>query len=111
MSQASDTIRELNDAFRTGKRPDLGVTITTRGVIGYGLAFLARAMLMTQVFDAFTPDNDPYGEHDFGSFELDDVPLFWKIDYYDPAIEFGSANPADEAATCRVLTIFLASEY
>ena len=21
-------------------------------------------------FAAFTPDNDPYGEHDFGSFEL-----------------------------------------
>ena len=111
MSQASDTIRELNDAFRTGTRPDLGVMVTTRGVIGRGIAFLATAMLLTQQFDAFTPDNDPYGEHDFGSFELDGVLLFWKIDYYDPAIEFGSPDPADEAATCRVLTLFLASEY
>ena len=34
-----------------------------------------------------------------------------EIDYYDPAIEFGSPDPADEAATCRVLTLFLASEY
>jgi hypothetical protein len=64
-----------------------------------------------QMFEAFTPDNDPHGEHDFGSFTLDGVLVYWKIDYYDPAIKNGSANPADEAATCRVFTLFLASEY
>jgi len=25
-----------------------------------------------QVFDAFTPDNDPYGEHDFGVVRIED---------------------------------------
>ena len=27
---------------------------------------------------AFTPDNDPYGEHDFGSFEYAGKKIFWK---------------------------------
>ena len=34
-------------------------------------------------FDAFTPDNDPYGEHDFGSFSYAGETFFWKWDYYD----------------------------
>ncbi len=111
MSQASETIRELNDAFRTGKRPDLGVVVGTDGVQAYGTAFLATALQMTQAFTAFTPDNDPHGEHDFGSFTVDDELVYWKIDYFDQAMKYGSENPADEASTCRVLTIFLASEY
>jgi uncharacterized protein DUF3768 len=32
----------------------------------------ARAIELTRTFDDFTPDNDPYNEHDFGSFEIDD---------------------------------------
>jgi hypothetical protein len=30
-------------------------------------------------FDAFTPDNDPYGERDFGAFEHNGDRIFWKI--------------------------------
>ncbi len=37
--------------------------------------------------------------------------LFWKINYYDRDLEFGSENPADPAITARVLTIMLAEEY
>jgi len=111
MSQASDKIRELNDAFRTGKRSDLGEIVTTYGVTAHDSAFLAKAMLMTQTFNAFTSDNDPHGEHDFGSFEIDGELVYWKIDYYDKAMEYGSEDPADEGVTCRVLTILLASEY
>ena len=36
-----------------------------------------------QLFNAFTPNNDPYGEHDFGSITLEGTTCFWKIDYYD----------------------------
>ncbi|MFZ2108608.1 MAG: DUF3768 domain-containing protein [Roseiarcus sp.] len=36
---------------------------------------------------------------------------FRKIDYYDRATEMGSPDPADPAATTRVLTIMLADEY
>ncbi|MBW8911009.1 MAG: DUF3768 domain-containing protein [Sphingomonas sp.] len=56
---------------------------------------------------AFGADVDPYGEHDFGSFSLFDQRFFWKIDYYDRSLSAGSPDPADAAATCRVLTIML----
>ena len=59
----------------------------------------------------FTEDNDPYGEHDFGTFTLDDAELNWKIDYYDNELKWGSANPADLDVTRRVLTILLVEEY
>jgi hypothetical protein len=68
-------------------------------------------MQRVTTFDDFTPDNDPYGEHDFGSFEADGHKVFFKIDYYDKALAYGSENPADPAVTERVLTIMLASEY
>jgi Protein of unknown function (DUF3768) len=62
-------------------------------------------------FGDFTPDNDPYGEHDFGCFELGACKFMWKIDYYDQRCEFGSEDPSDPRRTTRVLTLMLASEY
>jgi hypothetical protein len=56
-------------------------------------------------------NNDPHDEHDFGSFERAGKKLFWKIDYYDRNLEFGSPDPADPTKTTRVLTIMLAMEY
>jgi len=72
---------------------------------------LHQALALVRRFEDFTPDNDPHGEHDFGSFTHGGQKLFWKIDYYDSACEFGSENPADAAQTTRVLTIMLADEY
>jgi hypothetical protein len=59
----------------------------------------------------FGPDNDPYGEHDFGMFELDGETLNWKIDYYDRELRYGADDPSDAEKTRRVLTILLAEEY
>ena len=63
-----------------------------------------RAMAIRNVatFDAFNADNDPHGEHDFGSFELAGEKFFWKIDYYDSNLEFGSDDPADPSQDARV---------
>lgn len=61
--------------------------------------------------EAFTEDNDPHGQHDFGAFTLDGRKIFWKIDYYDPSMEFGSEDPSDDEKTFRMLTIMLAEEY
>jgi len=62
-------------------------------------------------FDIFTEDNDPHGEHDFGSLDHHGQKIFWKIDYYAPDMRHGSENPADPSQTVRVLTIMLAEEY
>ena len=62
-------------------------------------------------FDDFKPDNDPYGEHDFGAFEVDGHKFFFKVSYYDITMEFGSDDPANPEVTKRVLTLMLAEEY
>lgn len=62
-------------------------------------------------YDAFNRDNDPHGERDFGSFRLFGASLFWKIDYYDCAMEYGSQNQSCPAVTKRVLTVMKADEW
>jgi hypothetical protein len=102
-------IRGLNDALRT-------LTGEGRIAVTAGIAALPpheQSAILDRVFafTAFTPDNDPYGEHDFGSFEHAGKTIFWKIDAYDRALKFGSPDPSDPAVTTRVLTVLLAEEY
>ena len=107
------SIAALNDAFRLTPlmAPGGGRIVFTAGVSDLGVEFSHLALGLVRLFDRFTPDNDPYGEHDFGSLELKGRKLFWKIDYYDRALEYGSPDPADPTVTTRVLTIMLAEEY
>lgn len=102
-------IRALNDALRGFRRG--GYVTITAGVQALGSAALQAVLLKVAQFDAFSADNDPHGEHDFGAIEHGDHRIFWKIDYYDKQLEFGSPDPADPDVTARVLTIMLASEY
>ena len=62
-------------------------------------------------FDTFTEENDPWGTHEFGSFEFVGKICFWKLDLYDHKLEADSPDPTDLSQTKRVLTIMLASEY
>src|SRR5882672_3017664 len=101
--------RDLNDAFpRTFAG---GRVMVTCGVADLPEMVKATALQLVASFDDFTEDNDPSGEHDFGSFELVNRKFFWKIDYYDERCEFGSEDPTDQTKTSRVLTIMLAEEY
>jgi hypothetical protein len=99
----------LNDAFR--KSFSGGKVMMTAGVDTLPDMVKAAALQMVAAFEEFTDDNDPHGEHDFGSFELCSRKFFWKIDYYDERCECGSDDPADPAKTTRVLTLMLADEY
>jgi uncharacterized protein DUF3768 len=106
---STEKIRALNDALRA-------LTGEDRIFVTSGIAALPdseQAEIMRRVFTYcdFRPRNDPYGEHDFGSFEYAGKCIMWKIDYYDRACEMGSPDPADEAVTTRVLTVMLAEEY
>src|ERR1700704_3361676 len=107
--QTTSRIRALNDDLR---RTLKGGRITmTRGVDALGPVTIGQLIEQLQTYDHFDKSNDPYGEHDFGTFELDGNKFFWKIDYYDPSLRFGSEDPGDPAKTTRVLTLMLAEEY
>ena len=104
-------IADLNDKFRKSLVSG-GRTYMTAGVNSKGLEFVAKALIKVMAFDDFNADNDPHGEHDFGSFELEGEKLFWKVDYYstdDP--DLAPEDPSDPTKTERVLTIMLAEEY
>jgi hypothetical protein len=101
-------IAALNDAFR--RTFGGGTVMITSGVDELPRCVKAEALRQVAMFCDFTPDNDPYGEHDFGSFTLVGRKFFWKIDLYDREMIRGSEDPADPGKTTRVLTIMLASE-
>jgi hypothetical protein len=102
-------IAELNDAFR---KSFLGGNVyLTRSIAALSASAQEEIIRWVRTFDAFGPDNDPYGEHDFGTFDHDGRTIFWKIDYYDRKLEWGSPDPADPSVTRRVLTILHSEEY
>ena len=105
----TDRIRELNDAFRKTLRG--GRAMMTSGVDEFPDCVKAEALVQVAHFSDFTADNDPRGEHDFGSFTLVGRKFFWKIDYFDKCCEFGSEDASDPEKTTRVLTIMLGEEY
>lgn len=106
-------IAALNDAFRArlGER-GAGKFYVTDGVASCGHDFVAKAIAAVKAFTDFTPDNDPYGEHDFGSVVIEGQKVLWKVDYFDRADpDLASSDPTDSAVTERVLTIMMADEY
>ena len=110
------TIRQQNDAFRAGLVspegcPLPGTVVVTSSVRGRGRNFETAAYLAVAKDTAFTEDNDPWGDHGFGVVEVMGDKLFWKIDLYDRALEYGSPEPTDPVRTHRVLTILFPSEY
>ena len=102
-------IRTLNDALRWLSAG--GELFVTRGIAGLPPAEQEAILDRVRTFDDFSEDNDPWGEHDFGSFEHNGRTINWKIDYYDLALRFHSPDAADPAVTRRVLTVMLAEEY
>jgi hypothetical protein len=109
MSNA-EQIAKLNDLARTA----MGIAcqlLITPGISALSAADQSAIRERVETFNGFTPDNDPYGERDFGSFDQNGHKVFWKIDYYDRTLRAGSDDPADPKKTKRVLTIMLAEEY
>lgn len=109
VAQKTERIRVLNDNFRTTFIG--GQVVMTQGVNELPMDVKAKALLAVRSFNDFTGDNDPYGEHDFGCFEIAGETFYWKIDYYDIGCQYGSEDPTDPEKTTRVLTIMLAAEY
>jgi hypothetical protein len=109
MKLNTERIRALNDELRRSL-PN-GHAVMTAGIAALGPEAVARIVKTIAVYDDFCHANDPYGEHDFGSFEADGHVIFFKIDYFDKALTYHSPDPSDPAVTERVITIMLAEEY
>jgi hypothetical protein len=88
-----------------------GKVMMTAAVDALPLDVKATVLQKVRSFNEFGADNDPHGEHDFGSFKIDGETYFFKIDYYSPDMQGGSEDPADPEKTTRVLTIMFASDY
>jgi hypothetical protein len=108
-STQTDRIQTLNDELR--KNVSQGHAVMTTGIAALGAEAAARIVKAIEVYDDFCHANDPYEEHDFGSFEIEGHTIFFKIDYYDPTLTVRSSDPSDPVVTKRVITIMLAEEY
>lgn len=91
-SEAADTldaetlaIRSLNDQLRTTFSG--GRVMMTQGVNALANETIAKVLRAVRDFDGFGEDNDPYGTHEFGMFELDQNRIMFKIDAYDQNLE------------------------
>ena len=82
--EAVKRIAALNDEFRKTFRG--GKVVMTLGIAELSDCVKSAALQEVTLFDDFSGENDPHGEHELGSFELVNRKFFWKIDYYDKAI-------------------------
>ena len=106
MNLNTERIRTLNDELRRNL-PNCHAVITG-GVAALGPDAVARIVRTIALFDDFCHANDPYQEHDFGSFDADGQTIFFKIDLYEePNVKSANGEPV----VTRVLTIMLAEEY
>lgn len=85
--------------------------MVTKTVIALGDGFLQQAVDAMVRSSAFNAENDPYDEHDFGSLDVSNERVFWKIDYYDQSLTRGADDPAEGGTCVRVLTLMMASDY
>lgn len=104
-----------NDRFRAAMGCDPAIpgrTLFTCGLRALGDAAVTEAFAKVRDFADFNEGDDPYGEHDFGAFDVKGERVFFKVDYYaDADCEEGAEDPSDIAGTYRVLTIMTAAEY
>lgn len=104
-TEAAAKIAALNDAARS----NAANYMATRGIMSLDEIVISEIFVAVQDFSKFTEDNDPYGEHDFGSFKVAGNKVFWKIDYYTKDLS-GGCDPLNPECR-RVVTIMLAEEY
>lgn len=110
--ELSEAIAKQNDAFRRSEDDTIkGQWVLTRAVFEEGRDFMAACIQAVRVFDAFTEDMDPYGDHTLGAFNVEGKTVWFKIDLYDETYKYGAADPLDLNRTRRVLTILFPSDY
>lgn len=111
----AEQIAKLNDRARSGFDPSARIMFT-RGCLdafcsGDTPSGLVAQAELINTMRRHRFEEDTYGERDFGAFTFRGEKVFFKIDYYDNNLEYGSEDPTDPSITARVVTIMLAAEY
>lgn len=115
-------IAALNDSLRRSipRHDPKKSTVLFMGDLAAELCnadMVRRLTIQSNIFAAirgqndFSEANDPYGEHDYGSFSYNGETLMWKISYYDLNQEYHSPDETDPAVTHRVLTIYYVHDH
>ena len=86
-------IRILNDRLRVDGVG--GEIVCTQGVLSLETDVIAAITDAIRGFDDFSPDNDPFGEHDCAMVHVGDLRIIFKIDYYDPTMMFHSDDATE----------------
>ena len=95
-AQKYDALRKIIPAIT---KPN--VLALTSGIYAkFNDSQVADIMQRVKDYDDFKVENDPYREHDFGSFEYNCIKIFWKIEDY-----------AGTDGIELLLTVLLADEY
>lgn len=100
-------IAKLNDKARQ----DFANYTLTNGVRSLDGQSIEALLKLVKQFNDFNENNDPHGEHDFGSIVFNGTKYFFKIDYYDWKMKGHSQDPVNPFITKRVITVMEASEY
>jgi len=102
-------IRELNDQLRC--KAIGGRVVITAGIHALGTAGVCQVLAAVAQFDNFTEDNDPWGEHDCATLDVEGRRVIFKVDYCDRSLTAHSPDASDPAVTERVMIVMLAEEY
>ena len=105
------TIARLNDRTRQGIDRTGRIMMTNTCLATFALGdraagLIAQAQLLAALRRyQFTEEGAQ--ERDRGSFTFRDRTVYFRIDYYDADLAYGSEDPADASVTRRVMTIML----
>jgi hypothetical protein len=108
MDLRTQRIRALDDHLR--KHPTSDVAIMTPGIAALGQEAANRIIKTITTFDDFCHANNPYENHDNGSFEADGRTVSFKIEHYERPPDSPSVGPVDQPDRVRVITVMLAEE-
>lgn len=106
-------IRELNDDLRTngkGRNGRIVLVGSLANEIGND-ELMIEVIRAVRTFTDFDEDNDPHGEHDCATFQVDSRDYLFKIDYYALDEQQGSEHPEDPNVTIRIMSVMYAEDY
>jgi len=110
MQETAEAITaRLNDLLRT--KGIGGEIFGSPGVSSLSHYLQKRILKAVADFKGFEDISDPCHRRNFGAVDVDGRIFFFKIEAYDPSLQFLSEDPNDPDKTCRIMTIMCADEY